>query len=292
MNVTQVLAGQQTNLTLTAYSDGTQTDQGTFTIGIVDANGTEVVAPGTAVTDNADGTYSYTLAAQTDPAFLTVTWTESGGDITFTTYVEVVGNVLFTEAAARAFEDGKLADTTKYDDADIAAARAEVTDWLEAQTGRSWVPRYRRATFRGTGSCILNLRHAVKTEGASGGEGAERDITEILSATVNGNALDVDDIDIDGHHLDYTAGVWATGRRPAVVVEYVYGLPHPRNGADRIALLETVDRLVASRLSRAAISSTDELGTYGWDPQNNGRPSRIPEVNAWVRSEDRRVVLA
>lgn len=291
MNVTQVLAGQQTNLTLTAYSDGTATDQGTFTIGIVDANGTEVVAPGTPVTDPADGTYTYTLAAQDDPKFLIVTWTEAGG-LTYTTFVEVIGNVLFTEAAARAFEDGKLSDTTKYDDAEIAQVRMEVTDWLEAQTGRSWIPRYRRATLRGTGTAILNLRHAVRTEGGSGGEGAMTDITELLSAKIGDTVIDVDDIDIDGHLLDLTTRPWTAGRRPDIVVEYVYGLPHPRSGVTRIALLEAVDRAVASRLSRAATSSTDELGTYGWDPQNNGRPSRIAEVNAWCRSQDMRVPLA
>lgn len=292
MNITQVQAGQSALLTLTAYSDGTQTDQGTFTIGVVDANGDTVVSSGTAVTDNSDGTYEYSLATQDDPAFLTVTWTESGGNLTYTTYVEVVGNVLFTEAAARAFDDGRLSDTTKYTDTEIIAERARITDWLEAQTAISWIPRYRRVTLRGNGRDCLSLRNPIKSEGGSGGEGSRADVVRILSVTIDGTDQDVADFEIERSKLWYDGGVFSWARRPNVVVEYEYGKAHPQNGVDRVALLELVDRLPTSRVSRSASSFNSELGTFSWDPQNNGRPSRVPEVNAWVRAHDQRVAIA
>lgn len=286
MNITQALTGQSVTLTLTLESD-----EGTVTIGIVDANGDAVVASGTAVTDNSDGTYEYTLAAQDDPALLTATWTVAGG-ATYVTYVEVVGALLFSESAARAFEDSRLSDTTKFPDADISNERARITDWLETQTGRSWIPRYRRATLRGNSTDLISLADATKSEGASGGEGALMDISQILSVTVGGVAQTVANFEIEGWRLWHTTGSFPWARRPNIVIEYVYGLPHPRDGADRIGLLELVERLPASRLDRAATTSTDEFGSYGWDPQNNGRPSRVPEVNAWCRDHDVRVALA
>lgn len=291
--MTQILRGQQATLTLRTDSDGTQTDQGTFTIGIVDANGDEVVASGTAVTDNSDGTYEYTLAAQPDLGFFTVTWSETGGDLTYTTYVEIVGGFLFTESQARAFQDGRLDSDAKFDDADIAAERVRVTDWLEAQTGASWVPRYRRVALQGTGSDNLALYGPTRSEGPSGGEGYAHHINRILSLTIDDEAINTDLVEIDGARLWLTDGTFTYRRRPGnVVVEYEYGYPSLRNGVDRIALLELVNRLPASRLSPNAESSTDEFGTYSWAPQNNGRPSRNPEVNAWCRSQDMRVPIA
>jgi hypothetical protein len=289
MNLTQILRGQSAVLTLDAQEDGTDTDLGTVTLAITDLADTAVEAP--VVTDNADGTYTATAAASDDVALHKATWSVASGP-TFTTWIEHVGNFLFTEKRARAFDDTRLTSSTKFTDEVLAAERVRITDWLETETGVSWVPRYRRLTLRGTGSAWINLRHHVKSEGASGGEGSTRDIATIISATVNDVAVDVADIDIDGHNLYRSSGVWSCAQRPNVVIEYEYGRPHPLAGVDRIALLELADRLPASRLSRAAVSSSDDLGAYSWDPQNNGRPSRIPEVNAWLRSEDRRVMLA
>lgn len=290
--MTQVLKGQEATLTLATYTDGTATDQGTFTIGIVDANDDEVVASGTPVSDAGDGTYTYTLAAQDDVAFLTATWTEVGGSLVYTTHVEIVGGLLFTEDQARAFQDGRLEEEAKFDDKDIAAERVRATDWLEANTGISWVPRYRRVTLRGNGTDCLSLLKAIRSEGPSGGEGALAQINSIISATVDGTALNTADIDIEGWKLWLDGAMWSRARRPNIVIEYEYGHRHLRNGVDRIALLELVNRLPASRLSPNAESSTDDFGSYGWAPQNNGRPSRNPEVNAWMRSQDQRVAIA
>jgi len=87
--------------------------------------------------------------------------------------------------------------------------------------------------------------------------------------------------------------VFAWRRRPGnVIVEIEYGLPSLRNGVDRIAMLEIADRLPASRRGRQTTSGTDDFGAFSWEAQNNGRPSRVPEVNAWLRTNDARVAIA
>lgn len=289
--MTQILRGQQATLTLAVYSDGTQTDQGTFTVGVVDASGNQVIPPGTAVTDNGDGTYEVTLPAQPDVKHLTVTWTEQGGNLTFVTHAEIVGGFLFTEAQARGFQDDRLTSEAKFTDDEIAAERVRITDWLETETGRSWIPRYRKATLRGTGSHEISLLNTVRSTGPSGGEGALGDIQKII--TINGDPVADADVDIDGWRIYWDAATFTYSPRPNITIEYEYGLPSLRNGVDRIALLELADRLPASRRSRNTTQASDDLGTVTyWQPQNNGRPSRVPDVNAWVRAQDQRIPIA
>lgn len=180
----QFLVNQAVTLTLTAYSDGTATDVGTITIGIVDADGTEVVASGTAVTDGSNGTYTYSLAAQTNPSVLYVTWTESGGS-SFRHEVEVVGSILFTEVEARAFDNAAMTSTSTYPDADIVKGRKAVGEQLERYTKRSYIRRYCRAVLAGTGTSVLDLSCAEFLSSAGddvGGPGRLRDIRKILSA--------------------------------------------------------------------------------------------------------------
>src|SRR5690606_16379488 len=112
-------------------------------------------------------------------------------------------------------------------------------------------------------------------------------------ATINGQPTDTDLIVPEHGQLWLTSGTWTRSTGPAnITLEVEYGNRHLMNGVDRVALLETVDRLPTSRISRAATQATDDLGSYGWEPQNNGRPSRIPEVNEWCRTHDGRVPLA
>lgn len=289
MNLTQILRNQDATLTLSVYADGDLSDEGTATVTLTDLGGT--VVDTLPVTDNADGTYEVTVPAKSDLGLFVATL-NFGSTLSFDQgRVEIIGGQLFTEPQARTFDGTIFSDAAKYTDDDIAAARIQVTDWLEAQTGRSWVPRYRRVTLRGNSSERISLRDYTATEGPSSGEGSVRDVTAILSATIDGTALTVGNIVIDGAHLWLTSGVWTYHRRPQIVIEYEYGNPHVRDGADRTALLELVDTLPSTRLSRSATGSTDELGTYDWQPQNNGRPSRVPDVNAWVRSYDMRIGL-
>jgi len=303
--MTRVLTNQNSTITLTAYSDGTQTDQGTFTIGIVDANGDTVVSAGTAVTDNDDGTYEYVLSAQTEPNVLTATWTESGGQPIYTTTIEVVGSHLFNEAQVRAFDaksngTAPLSSASEYTDTFLAEERDRVEDLLEAWTERSWVRRYCRAEFAGNGSRLVIARDGDAR--TSTGEplhrpGRHTDVVSVISASVNGTAITASNVKVDPTNGAFyrTDGSWsaATSSNPRnVVIEYTYGLGYPVDGVDQVAMMLMIDRLVPSAISDRAVSFTDELGTLRFEtPGRFGNVSTIPEVNAWVKSHSVRIPL-
>ena len=186
-----------TTLTKTWYVDGDAEDVGTLTIGIVDANGAEVVAPLTAVVDNSDGTYTYDLAiaAIPEPTVLKTTWTETSAQ-SQSHYIEVIGGWLFTENAARAFDDNALsnAGVPNYTDEAIAAERDRVTDLLETWTHRSWVPRYARIAMSGSGTSQLHPTGVIRfADGAVfDAEGSNHDLNRVLSVTINGGQVGCD----------------------------------------------------------------------------------------------------
>jgi len=88
------------------YADGVLTDDGTPTIGITKADGTTLVAPGTATTSGGVGIRRYALAAQAELNLLKATWT--GATQTVVTYAEIVGAHLFTLADAKTFDGGAI----------------------------------------------------------------------------------------------------------------------------------------------------------------------------------------
>jgi hypothetical protein len=306
----QILAGGG-NVTLTKswYTDGTlNAGIDTVTIGIVDGNGTTVVAAGTATTDVGDGTYTYTLADQNNPNQLTVTWTDVSTGDTRIDRIEVIGNWLFTEVQARTF--GSKADatsglipfasSTEYTDAMLADERARIGDDLEYWTGRSWIPRYARVAYPGSNSTYLPAGSGVcrTSDGYQlNRPGRTNDIAVVLSASVGGTAQTVGDIEVDParNMFVHTNGSWSTGTDPFnVVIEYVYGLPYIVDGIDRIALKLLVDRLVPSGVPDRATrwdmpdgSSMNIIQPGG--PFNN--VSRLPEVNQWVQAHNHKILV-
>ena len=283
------------SLTKTWYVDGTATDVGAVTIGVTDGNGDTVVASSTATTNNADGTYTYSLADQTNVDILKATWTRSDTSADLVdARVEIVGGVLFTEAQARAHDSSAMSNTTTFTDAMIADERTRITDDLEQWTGRSWIRRYCRAEFAGTGSRTLymvdgNPRLADGTR--LNRPGRLRDIVQVLSVTVNGTSVSTGNVVVDGDRLIRTDTAWSspTASNPLnVVVEWEYGVEPSTNGVDRIGLLLLRDRLVASAVPDRALSYSDELGTIRYvqpgGPMNNR--TGLPEVNAWVQGND------
>lgn len=307
MTPAQALAGGgSTTLTLTWYDQsGTPTDVGPVTIGVVDGNGDTVVASGTATVNNGGGTYTYTLADQSNPDHLTVTWTDSDTGDTRVHRLEVVGAWLFTEAQARQFrakadaaaKDKPLASETEYPDSVIAEERARILGDLERWTGRGWVPRYCRLELAGTGDYDLPLVYGLART-ADGyildRPGRLWDIGQILSVTVGGSSVAIGNVKVDGSALVRTDAAWTKATRSDplnVVVEYVYGPPYAVDGVDRIALSLLVDRLVPSPFPDRTLSATTEFGTVRYvqpgGPQNN--VSRLPEVNEWVRAHDVKV---
>lgn len=301
--MTQLLAGAGPySLTKTWYVDGTATDVGDVTIGVVDGNGDTVVASGTATTNNADGTYTYSLADQPNPDQLKVTWTRTDTGADLSDDIELLGAWLFTEAQARAFNAKAdatsalvpLASSTEYPDDTIADERARIQHDLERWTGRSYVPRYARVELSGSGTRSLSLSggRTVTSDGyVLDRPGRRMDIGPLLSVTIGGTSVAVSNFVVDqaGEQLLRTDGSFthATTTNPYnVVVEYVYGLPSLSDGVDRIALKLLVDRLVPSAFPDRLLSADTDLGTTRFVQPGGpmGNVSGIPEVNAWVKS--------
>ncbi len=309
--MSQLLAGAGPYAIVKTWGiEGTATDVGDVTIGIVDGNGDSVVSPGTATTNNADGTYTYSLATQASPNQLTLTWTRTDTSAALPSREEVVGIWLFNESQARTFHAKAdaasalipLASATEYPDATLAENRESIQEELEQWTGRSFVTRYARLEIPGNGTRFLPVANGfVKTATGTSTEpfhrpGHARDIGIILSATVGESAVTLANIKVDpvSGVLIRTDSVWqtfTTADPQNVVVEYVYGLPYLIDGVDRIAMKLLVDRLVPSSFPDRAISVDTDFGTTRFvqpgGPMNN--VSRLPEVNAWVRSHNVRV---
>lgn len=296
--MTQIVAGTGPyTLTKTWAVNGTPTDVGAVTIGVVDGNGDEVVAAATATTNNADGTYTYSLADQANPDQLKVTWTRSDTSADLVDRIEVTGGLLFSEIQARTFKAKADADSTvipltsstSYTDAMIADARTAVTDDLERWTGRGWIPRYARVEFKGNGSYVLDVEDGIcrLSDGYRlNRPGRFNDIAVILSATDGGSDVK-SSVVVDEGQFRRTDSPWTQSDVTDpfnITIEYVYGLPGIVNSADRMGLLLTVDRLVPSGVTDRALTVDSDYGTVRLvqpgGPQNN--VSRLPEVNAWV----------
>ncbi len=280
-------------LTLSWELDGTATDVGDVTIGITDGGGSAVVAALTATTNNADGTYTYSLADQSDPNPLRVTWTRTDTGADLVQRVEVMAAPLFTEVAARAFNNSKLSSTNNYTDAMISDERTRIGEMFERWTGRSWVERYCRVELPGSGSHELWLGDGYQR--TSDGRplhrpGATRDVSRLLSVTVGGVSVTLSTVTVMGGMLWRDGAVWTQGTvsNPLnVVVEYVYGLPAASEGSDRMALLLLVDHLANTKIGDNVTSFSDEMGTMQFLTAGRGRAlTNVPELNQWLN--DRR----
>lgn len=295
MNITRIVQNTAATLTFTTYEDGGQTDIGTITIGIDDQDGTEIVAAGTAVTDNADGTYEYEVTYDLTSTLgrWTVTWTEAAGQV-FVTYVEIVGSLLVDEADLRTHDLSAMSSTTVYTDAMLATARDGALDKLEQWTGRSWIPRFGQVQLAGNGDYSIWLADGIRKYG---GGGWSSDILSIQSATVSGTAVTVGNIVIEPltSELIRTDGVWTQATRTSprnITVNYTYGWEHPVDNVERIVALLVRDQLVATAIEDRAMSFSDELGTMRFTTPGVGQAvSSIPEVNEWVRAHRIRSVI-
>lgn len=154
---TQILRGTSATLSATWEVDGAVVDPGEVTVTITRADGTAIVTDAaTEGTGAAARTYQLTASDTALLDRLTATW-GSPALGTMTTEVEVVGDLLFTVAQARAFGDKALAKTGAYPAADIEAARARITDTLQSICGVAFVPRYTREVLNGPGLDTLFL---------------------------------------------------------------------------------------------------------------------------------------
>lgn len=264
---------KQTGATLSATFDG---DPGVVTVTVTKADGT-AIATDAATSGTGTDARTYTLAPQDEPNHLTAVWTgEVDGVATkLTTEAEIVGGLIFTEAQARIFDDAKLASDSTYPSEAITEARDRITDNLETLTGVSWVPRFRRVELDGDGTDTLIVPNL--------------EVSEVLSASIDGTALTADELaDLkpykDGRIRRKTLGTWTDGKD--VVIEYVHGFDHPKDGVGYIAMRWLTHQIVGTNLPRTAIQQIDQLGTFRMATAGEKYPTGIPEVDAWLASHD------
>lgn len=286
------------SLVKTWYVDGTATDVGTVTVGITDANGDAVVAAGTATTNNADGTYTYSLANQSDLNVLYVTWTRTDTSASLTDRIEVVGNRLFAEAEARAYEisgqQTPLSDVSEYSDSDLRDAADRTAEKFEDFAMRAFSRRYCRMEFKGNGQRRLSVYegHARTSDGDDVGGRGRTQPRKVIAATVGGTAVSVSNIKIDHAEFVRTDGVWNshTSTDPFnVVIEYEYGDDPVDLEATEYALTYAVANLVRSDLPVGAVSWSNEDGSFQRDSSGWAYPVKVYE---WLKRRRRKVPFA
>lgn len=299
LNVRTLLADNGPySIVKTWYVDGTATDVGAVTVGIIDANGDEVVASGTATTNNSDGTYTYSLANQADLDVLYLTFTRSDTSAFQTSRIDVIGNLLFTEAQARSARitglQAPLSDASAYDDELLAEWRDRIAEQFEDKAGHSFIRRYCRLELTGRGTHKLAVwdgeaRTSVGDEVGGQGRFSPR---KILAASVGGTAITASNVKIQGGQFIRTDGLWtpATSADPFnVVIEYEYG-DHPVSIEAREKALEfLLHNAVPSDLAGSALSWSNEDGSFSRDTSGWAYPTAVYE---FLKRRDERLPIA
>lgn len=293
----RVLKGTPETLSIQFEQDGAAADPGTTTIGIVDDAGTTVVAAGTATSGatTAPRTYALTTTHTASLGRLTVTWTTTNFG-TQATYVEVVGNHLFSISEARSFETSAMASTTSYPTADIEEVRARITDEFERICGVSFVRRYDRVVLSGTGTASLLVT----------GSQMPRQPALYLSSVTAADELDLSDLSWDAYDADdlsdlqvesggvirrATRGVFTRGHNN-IRVTYEYGLPSVPLAIKRAALTLCRYLLVPSNLSERTLQQSAQFGTIQLATAGKfGSEFGIPSVDATLARYTERVAV-
>jgi hypothetical protein len=249
---------------------------GAVTVTAVRADGT-TASTGTA-THTTGGDYTYFLPPQVELDQLTVTWAGTWAGIaqSLVSHVEIVGEFLFTIADARTFGDRVLADTSRYPDADIRAARERVTDLFDQVCHVSFVPRYGRDTLDGTNSDTIDLTH--------------RRPRRIISGSLQGVALtsqQIADVALyPGGRAVWISGTWWSWRRNSIVLAYEHGWPAPPTDVSRAALVLARYDLVSNDISDRMIAFDNDLGTVRLSIPGRQFPTGIPIVDATLARYD------
>lgn len=245
-----------TTLTETWYVNGTATDVGTVTIGIVDTDGNEVVAPGTATASAVAGVYTFELPVQTEVKELVITWTDDD-DQYQVEMLSVIGGWLFTEAGLRAYYGADLASATAFTDAAIMVARDRITEEFEEICGVSFVPKYRRQTLLGNGTSMIQAdRYRIQ---------------EVLASTINGTTQTASDLTahptlpyINHKTSQFTAPTAANPYN--VTVSYRHGWDSPPGDIVRAAMALARHQLIkdstGAGVPETASSWSDGTGQY------------------------------
>lgn len=278
----QILRGTPAQLSQSWYVDGTIVDPGSVTVHVTNAAGTDVKAAGTSTSGSgaAARTVALTTSDTANLDVLTVVWTSATyGDIT--EVVEVVGDLLFSEVEARAFDGGALASTSDYSDADIANGRSAIDEAFASICGKPFGLHYRLVTLDGDGSATLLLPN-IRVSSVRSIEYRDSGGTTWTAFT----SSELADVFVRPGGLLYreTLGTFPAGVQN-IRVGYEHGhTPIPLD-VRRAALMVLRDALRGSNIDDRATSYTDEMGsrTFVVTAGVRGAMYSLPEVNAILK---------
>jgi hypothetical protein len=254
---------------------------GTCTATLTKPDGSAGPASGT-VTHVAAGIYSFTLAGPPDPIMYDIAWSgQIGGEpVTVTTQAEALGELLFTLPELRELRVGNgqpFKDSAVWGEERLLEARTATLEEFQRILWYAPVPRYGRAVRSGEGTSSLELPHY--------------EASRILTATIDGAALEAEelaDLHIHGRVLSRkTLGGWPQGTGNTAI-EYVHGLPAPPGDGSNVAMLRAAMRLDPAAMSGATSVVTPDGSSYQFDPA--GQVTRagqvrhfgVPAIDAWL----------
>jgi hypothetical protein len=136
-----------------------QARAGGVTVGVTRADGTVVIASGTAASAGAStGVFTKALLASQTAQLdrLTAVWHDVTNNVDVTTYHKVVGGFLFTITEAREYDDS-IDDAADFPNQLIASRREDTENELEWICDRAFVPSYDRVIVDGDGTNLLQI---------------------------------------------------------------------------------------------------------------------------------------
>lgn len=281
----EAIRGQPLSLSVTVRDGGgALVDPGPVTIDVRRWDGTLVTSGPMSGTGAAPRTLSLSPSHLPDVDLFTVT--VSGASFGTTTQtIPVVGAPLFTLTEARAFDQGQLADPTRYPDELLVALRARIREAFVNITGKRFVPELVEAVVSGTGTStlvvpdvdVLNVRAVWLRRG---GSWQPLDPAQLASMMV-----------LPYGTIVWTGGVWPDGPLSVRIV-YEAGMERVPLEIRRAALKLACSYMgaLSSNLPDRALSLSDELGTFRLaTPGFGGSFFGLPEVDAVLKRYQVRV---
>lgn len=275
-----ILKGTPGPIQIQVFDADTPADPGVTTIGMTRANGTVLVAAGTATSGTGTNPRTYTLTtthtAQVDT--LTATWTTTNHG-TLTTYHPIVGAFYVDLNTLRT--SGDLADETRFPDQALADVRRWWMDLVDDYCGQSFVPMHRlETTYLARASTGLWLDRPK--------------VRQILSVTNAGTVVSVAGWQATPRGRVYTS----TAANPTftygtLTVSYEHGHDQPDGELYEAGITAMRDKLLSSRSGRASRQTliTNTLGTVRLAQPGPSRATGIPEVDAVLERRKAHAVM-
>jgi hypothetical protein len=248
---------------------------GSVAVTITRADGTTLMS-GTATL--VGSTYQFTLPPQAELDRLAVTWSGTWDGVvqSITTQAEIVGGYLFRVDTARAYGDRVLADTTRYPDSDIEAARVEITDMFNQICSVSFIPRYGRDILDGSNTDTIDLTN--------------RRPRRVIGGSMSGTALTAQQLaDIalyPGGRAIFISGTSWPWKRQSVTLAYEHGWPVVPADIALAALVLVRYQLVSNDISDRMVAFDNDLGTVRLSVPGRQFPTGIPIVDSTLARYD------